>query len=196
MAFVPLQRARRVTIEGRFDEARALLAAVEPAAREMPATTIPLTIRSQTIVLDWVQRGASSIGDAVRAYADGVPAMPVWRAALAAALAATGRTAEAQREFDRLAADDFAALPRDNLWFGAMALLAETAASLELGERALELHRKLAPFAGRNIITPTAAFLGPVELWLGILARVAAAARRRSSTSRGRGSPRRATPIA
>ena len=75
--------------------------------------------------------------------------------------------------FDRLAADDFAALPRDNVWFGAMAALAETAATLGLAEEALRLHAQLAPFAGRNIVTPTVAFLGPVEMWLGILARVA-----------------------
>ena len=172
MAFVPLQRARRVTTEGRLEEARTLLAGVESIGREMPGTTVPLSVDSQTIVLDWVQRGAGSIGDAVRRYADAVPAMPVWRAALAAALAATGRTAEARMEFERLAAGDFAALPRDNLWLGAMAALTEAASSLGLGERALELHAKLAPFAGRNIVTPTVAFLGPVEMWLGILARV------------------------
>ena len=66
-------------------------------------------------MLDWIQRGPRAIGEDVRGYADGLPAMPVWRAALAAALAAAGRPAEAQLEFDRLAADDFAALPRDNL---------------------------------------------------------------------------------
>jgi tetratricopeptide (TPR) repeat protein len=171
-ALVPLHRARRVTIDGRFEEARNLLAEVAAISEEMPATTIPMTVDSQLVVLNWVQHGPREIGAEVRGYADGVPAMPVWRAALAAAFAARGRTAEAQLELDRLAADDFAALPRDNLWFGAMAALAEAAASLGLRDRALELHAKLAPFAGRNVVTPTAAFLGPVELWLGILARV------------------------
>jgi len=173
MAFVPLQRARRVTIEGRFDEARALLADVAAISGELSDTTIPLSVDSQLVVLNWIQGGPREIGDDVRGYADGVPAMPVWRAALAAALAGAGRTAEAQLEFDRLAADDFAALPRDNVWFGAMAALAEAVAALGLPDRARQLHAKLAPFAGRNIVTPTVAFLGPVELWLGILARVA-----------------------
>ena len=37
---------------------------------------------------------------------------------------------------------------------------------------AIAVHAKLAPFAGRNVVSPTVAFLGPVEMWLGILARV------------------------
>ena len=172
MAFVPLQRARRVTIEGRFDDARDLLAGVAAISSELPDTTIPLSVASQLVVLNWAQRGPGKIGDSVRAYADSVPAMPIWRAGLAASLAAVGRTAEARMEFDRLAADDFAVLPRDNVWFGAMAALSETAASIGLADAALTLHAKLAPFAGRNVVTPTVAFLGPVEMWLGILARV------------------------
>ena len=73
-------------------------------------------------------------------------------------------------EFERLAADDFAALPRDNLWLAAMSLLSDAALALELPDEASALYAKLAPFAGRNIILPTVGFLGPVELWLGILA--------------------------
>jgi tetratricopeptide (TPR) repeat protein len=171
-AFVPLHRARRVTIEGRFDEARNLLSDFAAISDEMPATTIPITVHSQLVVLSWVQHGPREICEEVRGYADGVPAMPVWRAALAASFAARGRAAEAQLELDRLAAGDFATLPRDNLWLAAMAALAEAAAALGLRDRALELHAKLAPFASRNVVTPTAAFLGPVEMWLGILARV------------------------
>jgi tetratricopeptide (TPR) repeat protein len=172
MAFVPVQRARRLAMEGRFAEARELLAQVIEVSHEMPDTTIPLTVNSQLVVLGWLQRGAGSIGDQVRAYADGVPAMPIWRAALTAALADSGRRPEAELELDRLAADGFAALPRDNLWFGAMAALADAARMLVLRDHALALYEQLAPYAARNVVTPTVAFLGPVEMWLGILARV------------------------
>ena len=172
MAFVPVQRARRLTMEGRFAEARELLAQVIDVSHEMPDTTIPLTVNSQLVVVSWLQLGAASIGDTVRGYADGVPAMPIWRAALTAALADSGRRPEAELELDRLAADGFAALPRDNLWFGAMAALADAARILALHDHALTLYEQLAPYAARNVVTPTVAFLGPVELWLGILARV------------------------
>jgi hypothetical protein len=169
-AFAPLQRARRATIEARFADARALLDRVTAVSAQLPTTTVPMSVASQLVVLNWVQRGPGSIGEDVRGYADSLPAMPIWRAALAASLAAGGRAAEAELEFERLAADDFAGLPRDNLWFGALAALTEAVAALRLPDRALELHALLAPYAGRNIVTPTVTFLGPVDMWLGILA--------------------------
>jgi tetratricopeptide (TPR) repeat protein len=172
-AFARLHRARRAAIEGRLDEARQLLDAVAVDAADLTGSTIPITVASQGVVLTWVQHGTREIGDVVRAYAAGAPAMPVWRAGLAAALADDGRREEALLEFDRLAADDFAALPRDTLWLAAMTLLTEAVLALELPEQALALHAKLAPFAGRNAVLPTVAFLGSVELWLGILAGVA-----------------------
>lgn len=172
IAFARLQRGRRLTIEGRFGEARRVIAEVAALRDEMPATTVPLTVDAQLAVLDWIQRGPREIVEQVRAYADRVPAMPVWRAALAAALADDGRGAEAELELERLAADDFAALPRDSLWLCAMAALAEAVATLGLRSRALELYPRLEPYRDRNVVTPTSAFLGPVELWLGILARV------------------------
>lgn len=171
-AFAPLQRARRATIEGRFAEARLLLAGVAAVSEELSATTVPMSVASQLIVLDWVQRGPATIGESVRRYADGVPAMPVWRAVLAATLAPAGRKAEAQLEVDRLTANDCAALPRDTLWFGAIAALIEATIELDLADVARGLHAQLAPFAARNIVTPTVAFFGPVEMWLGMLARV------------------------
>lgn len=172
-AFVPLHRARRAALDGRYEDAERLLAEVTEIVGELSASTIPITVASQRVVLTWLQKGPREIGELVRAYADGAPAMPCWRAGLAAALADAGRRDEATLEFDRLAADDFAALPRDNLWLTAMALLTETVAALDLREHAIALHVQLAPFAGRNVVLPTVAFLGPVEMWLGILARVA-----------------------
>jgi hypothetical protein len=171
--FVPLHRARRAALDGRYEDAERLLATVGAVAGELSTSTIPLTIASQRVVLTWLQRGPREMGEQVRAYAAGSPAMPCWRAGLAAALADAGRRDEARLEFDRLAADGFAALPRDNLWLAAMALLSETIVSLDLRDQALDVHAQLAPFAGRNIVLPTVAFLGPVEMWLGILARVA-----------------------
>jgi len=171
-AFVPLHRARRASLEGRFDEAKRLVGEVAAIVSEFEGSTIPITVASQYVVLTWLQQGVGAITDLVRAYADGSPAMPCWRVGLAASLAASGRSAEGRLEYDRFAADGFAALPRDNLWLTAMSLLAETVSALQLSAGAAAVYAELAPFAGRNVILPTAAFLGPVELWLGVLARV------------------------
>ncbi len=172
-AFAALHRARRAAMDGCFGEAAQQLGDVAATADELPASTIPLTVASQHVILTWLQKGPREIGEIVRAYAAGSPAMPCWRAGLTAALADGGRVDEARLEFDRLAAQDFAALPRDNLWMAAMALLCEAVAALDLREEAPRLHARLARFAGRNVVLPTIAFLGPVEMWLGILARVA-----------------------
>ncbi|HEY0343363.1 MAG TPA: AAA family ATPase [Solirubrobacteraceae bacterium] len=171
-AFVPLHRARRAALEGRFEDAHALVDEVAAISNELSATTIPITIASQRVVLKWLQEGAAAIGEQVRAYADGAPAQPCWRAGLAASLAAGGRAEEARLEYERLAADGFATVPRDNLWLATMALLTETVAALELRGGAAAIYAELAPFAARNIVLPTSAFLGPAEMWLGILARV------------------------
>lgn len=172
-AFAPLHRARRAALEGRLDDAQRMLDEVAAIAGELSASTIPITVASQGVVLTWLQHGLREVIDVTRAYAAAAPAMPVWRAGLAAALADAGRREEALLEFDRLAADDFAALPRDNLWLAAMALLTEAVLALDLPEQAVALYDKLAPFAGRNVVLPTVGYLGPVQVWLGILARVA-----------------------
>ena len=172
-AFAALHRARRATLEGRLTDAEHMLGEVAKVAAGLTASTVPITVASQGVVLTWLRHGLGDVVELLRAHAARSPAMPVWRAALAAALAHAGRREEALLEFERLAADDFAALPRDNLWLAAMALLTETAVTLELPEEAVALHEQLAPFAGRNVVLPTVGFLGPVEMWLGILAGVA-----------------------
>ena len=172
-AFVPLHRARRAALDGRLEESRRLLDELSDTAGALSASTIPITVASQGVVLTLVCEGAREIGEIARAYADASPGMPCWRAGVAAALADAGRAEEARFELDRLIVDDFAALPRDNLWLAAMALVCETVLALDLPEQAEAVHAKLAPFAGRNVVLPTVAFLGPVELWLGMMARVA-----------------------
>ncbi|MBA3327790.1 MAG: hypothetical protein H0T43_05770, partial [Solirubrobacterales bacterium] len=169
-AYVPLHRARRFAMQGRFDEARELTAAAAATAEAIGAGTISLLTASQSIVHTWLQQGLGGVAQLVRPYADRLPAMPAYRAALTAALAAEGRTAEAHSEFERLAIGGFRTIPRDNLWLLAMALLAEACAALRDGLRADELRALLAPVAERNIVSPAAVYAGPVELWLGILA--------------------------
>ena len=172
-AFATMHRARQAAFEARLADARLYLEEVSAVAGELSSSTVPITVASQGVILTWLQHGARGIVDVARAYAAASPAMPAWRAALAAALADAGRHEEARLEFDRLRADDFAALPRDNLWFGAMAMLTDAVVALNLPEEAMVLHAQLAPFAGRNVVLPTIATLGSVEMWLGILARVA-----------------------
>ena len=96
-SFVPLHRARRAALDGRLEESRRLLDGLSDTAGALSATTIPITVASQGVVLTLVRDGAREIAEIARAYADGSPAMPCWRAGLAAALADAGRAGRGAR---------------------------------------------------------------------------------------------------
>jgi hypothetical protein len=106
----------------------------------------------------------------VRQFADQLPAMPAWRVALATLYMHTGRPAEARREYDRLAERDFATIPRDNVWSISIALLAELGETFRDAERSIVLEELLTPLAGRNVVTPTGIFAGPVRRYLALTA--------------------------
>ena len=83
-----------------------------------------------------------------------------------------GRSAEARRAFDALAADAFAALPRDSEWLFCLCVLAEVAARLGDRSAAEVLHRLLSPYAAVNAMAAGEVMLGPVARFAGILATV------------------------
>ena len=90
--------------------------------------------------------------------------------ALATLYMHTGRPAEARREYDRLAERDFATIPRDNVWSISIALLAELSETFRDAERSILLEELLAPLEGRNVVTPTGIFAGPVRRYLALTA--------------------------
>jgi hypothetical protein len=168
-AYVPLERSRQAAIAGYFEEAERLTAEAARLGAELRDSTIPLQTGAQLIGLRWIQGRIREMQGELKRLADGYAAMPVFRAALAAAYCESGADADARRELRLLAAGDFAGLPRDNVWMLAMALLSETCASLADAERAGLLYELLAPFEGRNVVSPDAVFGGPVSRYLGLL---------------------------
>ena len=100
-------------------------------------------------------------------------AASTWRCALAEFYHRSGRTAEARREFEALAADDFASVPRDTMWLQGMHLLAGTCARFGDARRAAVLYENLKPFAGRIAVAwPLVTVIGPIDEPLGMLAAV------------------------
>jgi hypothetical protein len=82
-----------------------------------------------------------------------------------------GRRAEAKTALEELCADDFAALPVDGLWLGALALLADIAAVLGDAEHAELLYARLEPYADRNVpLGWVSACTGSASRQLGLLA--------------------------
>ena len=93
-----------------------------------------------------------------------------WRAGLPLAHLASGNREQAVAEFERLAQDEFSAVPRDMFWFTAMCVLAEACALIRDDARARVLYALLLPYKDRNVQVTQAAFWGSAERFLGLLA--------------------------
>ncbi len=99
------------------------------------------------------------------------PTVPAWRCALASLYAETDRATECRAEFDTLAADDFAGIPRDGNWLTSMAYSARACAWLGDRTRAATLHQLMLPYASLNVVIGLGLHVvGSVEHFLGLLA--------------------------
>ncbi len=99
------------------------------------------------------------------------PAMAVFRAGVAVALAETGRADQARAELGQLVAGDLAAVPRDPAWSFTLAILALACYHLGESGTAATLYPLLEPYADRNIVTGRVGAIcaGPAAYFLGLL---------------------------
>jgi hypothetical protein len=169
-SYIPLHRARRALMEGRAEEAERLIQEGVQLAWSLQDSTVPILAGAQLFSLRRHQGRLGELEDAVRQFADSLPAMPAWRCALAVLYLDDGRESEARRELEHLAARGFADIPRDNVWMIAMALLAELCEGLQDGARAAQVEELLAPFSARNVVSPEGIFGGPVTRYLALCA--------------------------
>jgi tetratricopeptide (TPR) repeat protein len=95
-----------------------------------------------------------------------------WQPGLALIYSDLGRLDDARTEFERLAANDFAAVPRDALWQTCLAYLAEVCSTLGDGERAARLYELMLPYAELNVLVGLDFYLGASGRYLGQLAAV------------------------
>jgi class 3 adenylate cyclase len=168
--FVPSFRAMRALLEGDLRTAESLAeeARIAGERAEQPVATQFYGI--QMISLRRLQGRSEELLPAVRGLVERFPAIPAWRTARASLAATAGDSEEASAELERLAADDFAAIPRDINWLPAIALMGEAAALV--GDRALaeSLLEKLRPYDGKFLVVGRAASTnGPVARVLGLL---------------------------
>jgi class 3 adenylate cyclase len=168
---VPLLRAMRAMMDGRFDDAERL---AEDARRGGELAQEPLSAQLYALQLSVLRRHQGRMEEmlpAVREMAARYPAIRAWRLALVSFLADAGRLDETRTEFERLSAHDFEDIPVDAQWLTAMTRIADACAHLEDADRAGVLYRKLLPFADHEVVAGRAAALnGPVSLYLGRLA--------------------------
>jgi DNA-binding SARP family transcriptional activator/tetratricopeptide (TPR) repeat protein len=170
--YAPVFLGIRAMIEGRLDEAERQIVNAATLGGRVPGSPAPMVAGAQIFFLRWLQGRLGELEPAVSAFVEKYPALPAWRCAMAMLESEVGNLEHSRRLLDELAADGFESVPRDNLWLVAMALAAEACAATGAQEHAAALERKLAPLAGVFVVSPTAAWFGPIDRQLGLLAAV------------------------
>jgi hypothetical protein len=169
-----LHRCARLLIAGEFDEAERVIGQSGEYADLLEQDQIlSMRMAALAFVMRKTQDRLGELEGAVRQFADAQPAMPAWRCALMCVYLQTGRDAELRRAYEPFAAAGFATLPRDNLWLPALAFLSEACAHLGDADGAATLVELLAPYTGRNVVTPDVAYFGPVDHYLALVAATA-----------------------
>ncbi len=121
---LPLAHATRALLAGRFAQAEELIEQGLAAGRRAGDQAVGHYYTGVVATLRLMQGRFADLIELLRDGAARFPAMAVFRAGLAAALAEAGRADQARAEVERLAAGDLAAVPRDPAWSYSLANLA------------------------------------------------------------------------
>jgi DNA-binding CsgD family transcriptional regulator len=168
---LPLARATRALLAGRFAQAEEQAAqglAIGRRAGDQAAGVVHATVVG---TLRFMQGHLGETVEVLEDLSARFPAMPVYRACLAATLTEAGHTDQAQAEVERLTAGDLAALPRDFSWSLSLAMLALACHDLGDTEHGARVRELLEPYGDRNIVTGRvgALCMGPAAYYLGLL---------------------------
>src|SRR5438034_2725663 len=170
--YVSLFRATRAAMAGRLEEAERL--AVETFALGQRGARAAFAEQVLSVQLFYVRREqgrCEELEPGVRLFAEQYHAIPGYHSGLALVYAEVGREAEARREFEWFAANDFTRLRRDAIWLTTVVLLSEVCTFLGDARRAARLYELLLPYAGRNMVIGNAcACTGSIAQQLGLLA--------------------------
>jgi hypothetical protein len=154
----------------RLDEVDELIERVHALGRRAQAPEADNEYAAQRLALAYRQHALGPLVGMLAAGSEQNPHLALYRPTLALAHLQAGDRAAGEAEFERLARDDFAALPRDMLWFSATCLLAEVCARLGDRARAEILYGLILPHRERNVMVGMATCWGSAERFLGLLA--------------------------
>jgi len=167
----PFLKGSRALLEGRFEECAQFARQAMAIGQRAQDPTAPLMFETLINVLRMVQGQVEDREEAIMRYIENFPEIPSMRATLANLYFRLGRREDAQREFDQVAAHDFATLPRDTSWVVTMANLAYVCSYINDVRRAAILYDQLLPYAPRQCVIGGAAIgTGSILRFLGILA--------------------------
>ncbi len=163
-------RGTRALLSGALDEAERLASETLELGRRIESPNADGVFGAQLFGIRSEQERLVELAPALEALAARHPALPVYRAAWAAAEASgpdpiAGREALAQVLAQGL--DDH---PRDQNWIGTLGVLAPPVARLGTADQSARLLELLKPYAGRMIVAGSgAACFGAVDHHLGLL---------------------------
>jgi tetratricopeptide (TPR) repeat protein len=167
-----LDQAMRAILEGRFEDGERLAQeALAVGQGPYPQTSL-VAFGLQIAVIRRDQGRLGELEESVRAFAAQYPAIAGFSWAVPLLCSETGRASEAAADFARLAASDFADIPRDALWLISIFLAAEVCANLGDASRAAILYGLLFPYAHRNVTAYGIVCWGSAEQTLGRLAAI------------------------
>jgi eukaryotic-like serine/threonine-protein kinase len=171
--YVAVTRALLALFEGRFDHAEDLVERALGLGQRAQSWEALVYYRMQMFALRSAQGRLVELEATIRESVDEYPAYRVFGCVLASLYCELGREAECRDAFERLAASDFAELPRDEEWLFGLSLLAPVCAFIGDTRRALLLHDLLAPYAHLNAVSVPDVSTGAVSRPLGVLAATA-----------------------
>jgi eukaryotic-like serine/threonine-protein kinase len=168
---VAVFRAMRALLAGQVERAEGLAQQALALGQRGHEEAAQSFFAAQMANLFWMQGRLAAIEPLVVSVVGKEPRIAAGRAGLAFLYGELGRTALARAEFDLLARDDFASVPRDGTWIDAMYILSLVCVFLDDDRRAAALYELLRPYAERNAtVSGGVVCFGPVSLALGALA--------------------------
>jgi AAA ATPase domain len=162
-------RGTVATLEGRFHDAEQLI----PQASALARAAGLLADLYGTIQLWALRREQGRVKEVEHPLAELARRFPMYEVlrCLGAHVAAElGRERQAREELRALAADRFAALPRNDDWLFSLCLLADVSRALSDATHASALYELLLPYAERTAVNPPAACIGSVSRSLAVAA--------------------------
>jgi tetratricopeptide (TPR) repeat protein len=166
-----LIEAMRALMVGQFEEAENFALEGFALGQKVNEENATQYLMALIYILRGLQGRLAEVEDIWRNALEEYPEVPAYRVANAFLHIALGREEEARTELDRLAARDFADLPKYFNMYITLSLLSEVAAAIGDVRRTALLYDLLLPYADRLLMLGIHnACLGAATLWLGMLA--------------------------
>jgi DNA-binding SARP family transcriptional activator len=152
MWYEPLWQAALAALRADWDQAETLISRAERAGGHAGDRNAPLFAWGLRLAMRLARHefAPADLENAERHIRES-PASSAWRCMRCWFAAHAGQVAEANDDLDWLAADGFAALPRDANWLPAMFELTEAVCLLGDRTRAAEMYRLLLPYRDRHV---------------------------------------------